>query len=210
MEYLLFASFRLCRLFNPEDSGKIICLCVSISGICLVFYYQIHLGIVDEGLVQMYSFMFPQSIKGELCNYIFSSEECIDLYACRVKPVLTRVSVYDCDVLQDQSGEWLEVDLFKGNVSFELFGKGSDDLVCDEGLHLRHLDCQCSCKQETGRCHDDTPEYFYQPFYNPFAFCSPTCKNSKNIGENPYFCRCKMSIKHALYVRNYFRNRVIV
>ena len=61
----------------------------------------------------MQAIFASEAFKSELRNYVLCSEECVDLYSCGVIRVLDGRLVYYYDVLEDKSGERLEMDLLE-------------------------------------------------------------------------------------------------
>ena len=75
-----------------------------------------------------------------------------------------RISVYDYDVLEDQSCERFQMDLLKMNVSVEFARQSFHGFTCYGCLHLRKLYCQSSCKQYRNHSYESQPEYFERLF----------------------------------------------
>ena len=61
---------------------------------------------------------------------------------------MNRIIVRNCHILEDEGGEWLEMDLLESDVSVNLFGYYAYDLFRNHCLHLRRLDreSQSECK----------------------------------------------------------------
>ena len=145
VEYFLFLRnpWRL-RLPDAEYSGKIIFVPVFVH----VLEHEVHLCIVNEYLVQMQAFLIEQTVKGESCNYVFGTEECIYFYRKGIIWVRYRMTVGYHGVLEDKSGERLEMYLFEGYVAVKSFGQLIHNLFRHIRLNLRELDHQCNRKEK--------------------------------------------------------------
>lgn len=171
----------------------------------------------------------PQPFKRESCYYVLCLEQGVDRCCGAVMRIYRRISVGDHRVLEHKSRERFEMYLFKSYVAFESGGKLFHHLSRNVGLHLRQLNCKDPGEKYGSYGDKRQPDYFKRSFYGSIDLDCPTCKNSKKYPIFSVFLHPEGNIKYAydspdeaaglrlvlssnqmIYVRDNFRNRVIV
>jgi hypothetical protein len=118
------------------------------------------------------------------------------------KRIIAGFFVYDGDVLDDEGGERLEVNLLKSDVSVKLVGHFVDNLAGDGGLDFWKLYRQRSCKQDSSRSDQCQPKYFESLFYNSYVFDIQLAKVVKISDKIRIFAAGLECILHASYALN--------
>ena len=136
-EQVLLASLLLLVFVDTEYS----CQTFSVSALRCVWWaileHEVHLGIVDEHLVEAQMLLVEQSVDGEFRDDVLGTEEGVHLNSCDA--VAYGILVHDHDVLEDECCEWFEVNLFESYLTLDLFGEVVDHLANYCGLHLWQL-----------------------------------------------------------------------
>ena len=171
----------------------------------------------------------PQSFKSESGYYVLRLEQGVNRSSGAVMRIYRRISVGDRNVLEHKSRERLEMYLFKSDVAFESCGEPFHHLFRNIGLHLRQLYCKDPGEKYGSYGDKRQPDYFKRSFYGSADLDCPTCKNSKKYPifsvflhpEGSIKCafdspdeavglRLVLSLNQMIYVRDNFRNRVIM
>ena len=116
-EILVVLVFLL-LLLDAEYPGQIFAALLVPELIRRVFKNEIHLCIADECSVELNPVLSEQTVQCEFCDHILGTEEGVDLYACQ--GILYWSAVDDKNIFEHECGEWLEMDLFKGNITLNL------------------------------------------------------------------------------------------
>ena len=114
----------------------------------------------------MQAIFASEAFKRELRNDVFRPEECVNLYCSGVNRILDRRLVYYHDILEDKSGERLEVDLLECDLAVKLLRKRADRLVCNACLHSGCLDCQSHSNHDRSDSDECQPEYLQSFLYS--------------------------------------------
>ena len=112
---LLFFSF----FADAEDSCQRLGSGSSVTIYRTVLEDKVHLSVADEDFVHMQAFLSEQSVQRKLGDDILRPEEGIHLHSG--DGVAAWILVYDYDIFEDESCEWLEVDLFESDLALDLF-----------------------------------------------------------------------------------------
>ena len=119
-QFLVLGFAEMLLLLQPEDPGQVFSRTVSEYRSFSVFKHEIHLGVADEDLVDMYSFLAYKPFKSKFCNNVAGFEEGVYLRLGRVRCILCGILVDYHRILEHESREWLEVDLFERNLTVQL------------------------------------------------------------------------------------------